>query len=175
METVEPQRPDGGSLLRPTSTDVAEPILQHAGSAQILDCYRNGHGRASGARFGSACPNRRRLPWALWQCRHQRVQTGNTTCGLRPDMGLLFSDLPQQTLPNLFYNMRTPPRYWIATAMDIVEPQRPDSGRHVESKTIAVGALELWSSTSPGREKIIQYINRNMHKLNHNQILAVSR
>ena len=131
METVEPQRPDGGSLLRPTSTDVAEPILQHAGSAQILDCYRNGHGRASGARFGSACPNRRRLPWALWQCRHRRVQEGNTTCGLRPDSGLLFSDLPQQTLPSLFYNMRTPPRYWIATATDMVEPRGPDSGQHV--------------------------------------------
>ena len=132
METVEPQRPDGGSLLRPTSTDVAEPILQHAGSAQILDCYRNGHGRASGARFGSACPNRRRLPWALWQCRHRRVQEGNTTCGLRPDSGLLFSDLPQQTLPSLFYNMRTPPRYWIATATDMVEPRGPESGQHVE-------------------------------------------
>ena len=27
--------------------------------------------------------------------------------------------------------MRAPPRYWIATATDIVEPQRPDSGQHV--------------------------------------------
>ena len=47
-------------------------------------------------------------------------------------MGLLFSDLTQQTLPNLFYNMRTPPRYWIATATDMVEPWEPDSGQHVE-------------------------------------------
>ena len=120
METVEPQRPDGGSLLRPTSrtspslfynmrapprywiataTDMVEPRgpdsgqhvgiegdfrgrsgsvdidesrkeTPHAGSAQILDCYRNGQRRASEARFGSACRNRRRLPWALWHWRH---------------------------------------------------------------------------------------------------------
>ena len=46
-------------------------------------------------------------------------------------MGEVFSDLPQQTSPSLFYNMRAPPRYWIATATDIVEPRRPDSGQHV--------------------------------------------
>ena len=27
--------------------------------------------------------------------------------------------------------MRAPPRYWIATATDNVEPRRPDSGQHV--------------------------------------------
>ena len=120
METVEPQRPDGGSLLRPTSrtspsifynmrapprywianaTDMVEPRgpdssqhveiedgfrgrpgsvdidesrkeTLHAGSAQILDSYRNGQRRASEDRFGSACRNRRRLPWALWHRRH---------------------------------------------------------------------------------------------------------
>ena len=46
-------------------------------------------------------------------------------------MGEVFSDLPQQTSPSLFYNMRTPPRYWIATATDMVEPRGPDSGQHV--------------------------------------------
>ena len=55
METVEPQRPDGGSLLRPTS----------------------------------------------------------------------------RTSPSIFYNMRAPPRYWIANATDMVEPRGPDSGQHV--------------------------------------------
>ena len=44
---------------------------------------------------------------------------------------MLFTDLPQQTLPNLFYNMRTPPRFRIPTATDNVEPRRPDSGQHV--------------------------------------------
>ena len=41
------------------------------------------------------------------------------------------SNLPQQTSSSLLYTLRAPPRYWIATAMDIVEPQRPDSGQHV--------------------------------------------
>ena len=110
----------GIALLRPTSTNTAEPILQHADSAQILDCYRNGHGRASGARFGSACRNRRRLPWALWQCRHRRVQEGNTTCGLRPDIGLL----PQRTSSSLGGQIR----------VSMSEP-----------KATAVGALALAS------------------------------
>ena len=50
---------------------------------------------------------------------------------LRGQMGEVFSDLPQQTSPSLFYNMRAPPRYWIATATDMVEPRGPDSGQHV--------------------------------------------
>ena len=43
----------------------------------------------------------------------------------------VLSNLPQQTSSSLLYTLRAPPRYWIATAMDIVEPQRPDSGQHV--------------------------------------------
>ena len=50
---------------------------------------------------------------------------------LRGQMGEVFSDLPQQTSPSLFYNMRAPPRYWIDTATDMVEPRGPDSGQHV--------------------------------------------
>ena len=41
------------------------------------------------------------------------------------------SNLQQHTWSSLNYTLRAPLRYWIATAMDIVEPQRPDSGRQV--------------------------------------------
>ena len=51
--------------------------------------------------------------------------------GLRGQMVEALSNLPQQTSSSLLYTLRAPPRYWIATAMDIVEPQRPDSGQHV--------------------------------------------
>ena len=54
-DTVEPQRPECGSLVEPTATDVVEPTLHPAGSTQMLDCYRNGNRRASEAKFGSAC------------------------------------------------------------------------------------------------------------------------
>ena len=37
-------------------------------------------------------------------------------------------NLPQRTSSSLLYTLRAPPRCWIATAMDVVEPQRPDSG-----------------------------------------------
>ena len=37
-------------------------------------------------------------------------------------------NLPQRTSSSLLYSLRAPPRCWIATAMDVVEPQRPDSG-----------------------------------------------
>ena len=181
METVEPQRPDGGSLLRPTSrtspsifynmrapprywianaTDMVEPRgpdsgqhvriegdflgrsgsvvieesrkeTQHAGSAQIWDC-------SSPTYFNKHC------------------RTYSTTCGLRPDIGLLpqrtWSSLGGQiqvsmsksktasvgaqavstsTSPGRKHYMRAPPRYWIPTATDNVEPRRPDSGQHV--------------------------------------------
>ena len=86
--------------------------------------------------------------------RHRRAYS--TTCGLRPDIGLLpqrtWSSLGGQirvsmseskatsvgalavstsTSPGRKHHMRAPPRYWIATATDIVEPRRPDSGQHV--------------------------------------------
>ena len=51
--------------------------------------------------------------------------------GLRGQIVEALSNLPQQTSSSLLYTLRAPPRYWIATAMDIVEPQRPDSGQHV--------------------------------------------
>ena len=54
-DTVEPQRPECGSLVEPTATDVVEPTLHPAGSTQMLDCYRNGNRRASEAKFVSAC------------------------------------------------------------------------------------------------------------------------
>ena len=57
MDTVEPHRPECGSLVEPTATDVVEPTLHPAGSTQMLDGYRNGNRRASEARFGSACRN----------------------------------------------------------------------------------------------------------------------
>ena len=76
MDTVEPHRPECGSLVEPTANDIVEPTLQPTGSAQMLDCYRNGYRRASEARFGSACRNRMRLPWALWNYGHQRVRGG---------------------------------------------------------------------------------------------------
>ena len=40
-DTVDPQRPECGSLVEPTATDVAEPTLHPAGSTQMWDCYRN--------------------------------------------------------------------------------------------------------------------------------------
>ena len=43
----------------------------------------------------------------------------------------VLSNLPQRTSSSLLYTLRAPPKCWIATAMEIVEPQRPDSGRHV--------------------------------------------
>ena len=43
----------------------------------------------------------------------------------------VLSNLPQRTSSSLLYTLRAPPKCWIATAMKIVEPQRPDSGRHV--------------------------------------------
>ena len=51
--------------------------------------------------------------------------------GLRGQIVEALSNLPQQTSWSLLYTQRAPPRYWIATAMDTVEPQRPDSGQHV--------------------------------------------
>ena len=71
-DTVEPQRPDCGSRVEATATDVVEHTLHPAGSAQILDSYRNGYHRASEARFESAGRYRKRLPWALWNYLHQR-------------------------------------------------------------------------------------------------------
>ena len=87
---------------------------------------------------------------------HGRRRAYSTTCGLRPDIGLLpqrtWSSLGGQirvsmseskatsvgalavsssTSPGRKHHMRAPPRYWIATATDIVEPRRPDSGQHV--------------------------------------------
>ena len=51
--------------------------------------------------------------------------------GLRGQIVEALSNLPQQTSSSLLYTLRAPLRYWIATAMDIIEPQRPDSGQHV--------------------------------------------
>ena len=42
MDIVEPQRPECGSLLEHTASDIVETTLHPAGSAQILDGYRNG-------------------------------------------------------------------------------------------------------------------------------------
>ena len=85
-DMLEPRGPDSSQHVeiedgfrgRPGSVDIDESRKEtlHAGSAQILDSYRNGQRRASEARFGSACRNRRRLPWALWHWRHRRVQDG---------------------------------------------------------------------------------------------------
>ena len=87
---------------------------------------------------------------------HGRRRAYSTTCGLRPDIGLLpqrtWSSLGGQiqvsmsksktasvgaqavstsTSPGRKHYMRAPPRYWIPTATDNVEPRRPDSGQHV--------------------------------------------
>ena len=51
--------------------------------------------------------------------------------GLKGQIVEALSNLPLQTSSSLLYTLRAPPRYWIATAMDIIEPQRPDSGQHV--------------------------------------------
>ena len=51
--------------------------------------------------------------------------------GLRGQIVEALSNLPQQTSSSLLYTLRAPLRYWIATTMDIIEPQRPDSGQHV--------------------------------------------
>ena len=50
---------------------------------------------------------------------------------LRRQIVEALSNLPQQTSSSLLYTLRAPPRYWIATATDNVEPRRPDSGQHV--------------------------------------------
>ena len=53
MDILEPQRPECGSLIEPTAADIVEHTLHPAGSAQKLDCYRNGYRRASEARIYS--------------------------------------------------------------------------------------------------------------------------
>ena len=59
--------------------------------------------------------------------------------------------------------------------MEIVEPQRPDSGRHVGIEDDCRGRSGTMVINESGEGRIVQYINRNMHKQNDNQILAVSR
>ena len=47
MDIVEAQKPECGSLLEHTATDIVDNTLHPASSAQILDCCRNGYRRAS--------------------------------------------------------------------------------------------------------------------------------
>ena len=42
MDIVQPQKPECRSLMEPSATDIIEHTLHPAGSAQILDGYRNG-------------------------------------------------------------------------------------------------------------------------------------
>ena len=63
------------------------------------------------------------------------------------------SNLPQQTSSSLLYTLRAPLRYWIATAMDIVEPQRPDSGQHVGIESDCRGRCGTIVINESGEEK----------------------
>ena len=72
---------------------------------------------------------------------------------LRRQIVEVLSNLPQQTSSSLLYTLRAPPRYWIATAMDIVEPQRPDSGQHVGIESDCRGRSGTIVINESGEEK----------------------
>ena len=72
---------------------------------------------------------------------------------LRRQIVEVLSNLPQQTSSSLLYTLRAPPRYWIATAMDIVEPQRPDSGQHVGIESDCRGRCGTIVINESGEEK----------------------
>ena len=74
----------------------------------------------------------------------------------------VLSNLPQQTSSSLLYTLRAPPRYWIATAMDIVEPQRPDSGQHVRIEGDCRGRSGTIVINESGEEKDNK-INKHEH------------
>ena len=78
-------------------------------------------------------------PWISSSLRGQNVE--------------VLSNLPQQTSWSILYTLRAPPRYWIATAMDIVEPQRPDSGRQVVIESDCRGRSGTIVINESGREK----------------------
>ena len=73
--------------------------------------------------------------------------------GLRGQIVEALSNLPQQTSSSLLYTLRAPLRYWIATAMDIVEPQRPDSGQHVGIESDCRGRSGTILINESGEEK----------------------
>ena len=73
--------------------------------------------------------------------------------GLRGQIVEALSNLPQQTSSSLLYTLRAPLRYWIATAMDIVEPQRPDSGQHVGIESDCRGRCGTIVINESGEEK----------------------
>ena len=75
---------------------------------------------------------------------------------LRRQIVEVLSNLPQQTSSSLLYTLRAPPRYWIATAMDIVEPQRPDSSQHVGIESVCRGRCGTIVINESGEEKIIK-------------------
>ena len=95
--------------------------------------------------------------------------------GLRGQIVEALSNLPQQTSSSLLYTLRAPPRYWIATAMDIVEPQRPDSGQHVGVEGDCRGRSGAIVINESGEEADNEINKHERANLKHNQILAVSR
>ena len=82
--------------------------------------------------------------------------------GLRGQIVEALSNLPQQTSSSLLYTLRAPLRYWIATAMDIIDPQMPDSGQHFQIRSECrrrSGTLVI--NESKEKKKIKN--NRNKH------------
>ena len=73
--------------------------------------------------------------------------------GLRGQMVEALSNLPQQTSSRLLYTLRAPPKYWMAAVMDIVEPQRPDSGQHVGIEGDCRGRCGTIVMNESGEEK----------------------
>ena len=62
-------------------------------------------------------------------------------------------NLPQRTSSSLLYTLRAPPRCWIATAMDVVEPQRPDSGGNDGIESDCRGRSGTIVNNDSGEEK----------------------
>ena len=74
------------------------------------------------------------------------------------------SNLQQHTWSSLNCTLRAPLRYWIATAMDIIDPQMPDSGQHFQIQSECrrrSGTLVI--NESKEKKKIKN--NRNEHKV----------
>ena len=81
-----------------------------------------------------------------------------------PECGKL-SNLPQQTSSSILYTLRAPPRYWMATAMDIVETQRPDARQHVGIENISRGRCGTFVTNVYGeRRKKERTINHDEYK-----------
>ena len=71
--------------------------------------------------------------------------------------------------------MRAPPRYWIATATDIVEPRRPDSGQYVGTEGDCRGRSGTGVIDESRMEKDNEINEHVRAEAKHNQILADRR